>query len=129
MWHNTQNRVWNARPVKNMTIFYELTEYISNCKNIVRHLKKHGDNLEFETWIYSGTIKINDAFTLKSPDLYFEVIKYETLLVGETRYRFVLHRESKLMSYPKHRKLFDVLFAPIIFNKCAKKYKKQEKQK
>ena len=49
MWHNTQNRVWNARPVKNMTIFYELTEYISNCRNIVRHLKKHGDNLKFET--------------------------------------------------------------------------------
>jgi hypothetical protein len=112
-----------------MTIFHELTEYISNCKNIIHHLKKHGDNLEFETWIYSGTIKINDAFTLNSPDLYFEVIKYETLLVGETRYRFVLHRESKLMAYPKHRKLFDVLFAPIIFNTCAKKYKKQEKQK
>lgn len=112
-----------------MTIFNEFIEYFSNYRNILKQIAQYGDNLEFETWIYSGTIKINDAFTLNSPDLYFEVIKYETLLVGETRYRFVLHRESKLMAYPKHRKLFDVLFAPIIFNTCAKKYKKQEKQK
>ena len=112
-----------------MTIFHELTEYISNCKNIIHHLKKHGDNLEFETWIYSGTIKINDQFMLKTPDIYFDVIKYNVLLVGETRYRFTLHRESGIMRYPKNRKLFDRIFAPGIFTACNKKFKATGKQK
>lgn len=112
-----------------MKIINELIEYISSCKKIIRQINQHGDKLEFETWIYSDTIKINDTFTLKTPEIYFEVIKYNVLLVGETRYRFTLHRESEIMRYPKHRKLFDKLCAQTIFTACAKKYKKREKQK
>ncbi|MBR4507052.1 MAG: hypothetical protein IKP24_00800 [Alphaproteobacteria bacterium] len=112
-----------------MNIVHELIEYISSCKNILCQIRQHGDNLEFETWIYSGTIKINDQFMLKTPDLYFEVLKYNVLLVGETRYRFSLHRESDIMRYPKHPKLFDRIFAPTIFRACNKKYKEREKQK
>lgn len=112
-----------------MTVFNELIEYFSNCKNILRQIEKYGSNLEFETWIYSGTIKINDQFMLKTPDLYFEVIKYNVLLVGETRYRFVLHRESDVMRFPKRRKLFDRIFAQTIFKACNKKYKEIGKQK
>ena len=112
-----------------MKIVQELIEYISSCKKILHHIKQHGENLEFETWIYSDTIKINDTLTLKTPEIYFEVIKYNVLLVGETRYRFTLHRESEIMQYPKHRKLFDKLCAPTIFRACNKKYKEMDKQK
>ncbi len=111
-----------------MAIFHEVIEYISNCKNILRQISVYGDNLEFETWIYSDIIKINDEFSLRTPDIYFDVVKYETLL-GDTPYRFVLHNESELMPYPKNRKLFNRIFAPIIFRACAKRYKKREKQK
>ena len=110
-----------------MTIFNELIEYFSNYKNILRQIAKYGSNLKFETWIYSDTIKINDQFMLETPDLYFEVVKYNVLLVGETRYRFTLHRESKFMRYPKNNKLFSRLFAPTIFKACNKKYKEREK--
>lgn len=112
-----------------MKILNEIKEYISSCQYILRQIKLYGDKLEFETWIYSGTIKINDTFALKTPELYFEVIKYNILLVGETRYRFSLHNESGKVQYPKNRKLFDVIFAPTIFKACDRKYKKQGKQK
>lgn len=113
-----------------MKIFREIIEYTKNCKNIIRQIKQYGDNLEFESWIYSDTIKINDSFMLRTPNLYFVVMRYETLLVGETRFRFELHNESWVMHYPKHRKLFDILFAPRIFKTCATEYKKQRaKQK
>ncbi len=113
-----------------MKIICEIIEYRKNCKNIIRQIKQHGDDLKFETWIYSDTIKINDRFMLDTPDLYFAVMQYETLLVGETRFRFELHRESDIMRYPNHRKLFDILFAPRIFKTCATEYKKQRaKQK
>ena len=112
-----------------MSVFCEIIEYWLNCKNIIRQISACGDNLEFETWIYHDTIKINDQFRLRTTDLYFDVVKYETLLVGETRYRFTLHRESEIMRYPKHRKLFDIIFAPTIFKVCAKQYKKQKEQK
>ena len=112
-----------------MTVFSEIIEYFSNCRNILKQIAQYGDNLKFETWIYSDTIKINDQFMLKTPDMYFEVIKYNVLLLGETRYRFTLHRESKIMRYPKHNKLFDRLFAPTIFRACNKKYKAIGKQK
>jgi len=113
-----------------MKILCEIREYTKNCKNIIRQIKKYGDDLEFETWIYSGTIKINDCFTLDTPDLYFAVIRYETILVGETRFRFELHNASKLMGFPKHKRLFNILFAPTIYRTCAKKYKNQRaKQK
>ena len=112
-----------------MNIFREIIEYYFNCKNILRQISQHGDNLEFETWIHHDTIKINDQFMLRCPNIHFDVVKYETLLVGETRFRFTLHRESKLMRFPKNRKLFDRIFAPTIFNACKKKYKQREKQK
>lgn len=112
-----------------MTWAHEILEYISNCKTILHHIQKYGDNLEFETWIHHDTIKINDEFRLKTPDLYFDIVKNNILLVGEKRYRFTLHRESELMSYPKHRKLFSVLFGPTIFRACMKKYQEREKQK
>jgi hypothetical protein len=112
-----------------MTIFNEFIEYFSNYRNILKQIAQYGDNLEFETWIYSGTIKINDQFMLKTPDIYFDVIKYNVLLVGETRYRFTLHRESEIMRYPKNRKLFDRIFAPGIFTACNKKFKATGKQK
>lgn len=112
-----------------MNIINEILEYVLNCKNILRQIKKYGDNLEFETWIHRGTIKINDEFTLKTPDIHFDIVKYDVLLVGATRYRFTLHHESKFMSYPKHRKLFDVLFGPTIFRACINKYNKTGKQK
>ena len=112
-----------------MNIFREITEYYFDCKKILHQISEHGDNLEFETWIHHGTIKINDQFMLRCPDMHFNVVKYETLLVGETRFRFTLCRESELMRFPKHRKLFDRLFARIIFNACEKKYKQREKQK
>ena len=113
-----------------MKTFCEIIEYTKNCKNLIRYIKQYGDNLEFETWIYSDTIKINDCFVLDTPDLYFAVMRYETLLIGETHYRFELHKESWIMRYPKHKKLFDILFAPRIFKTCATEYKKQRaKQK
>ena len=112
-----------------MTVFSELIEYFSNCKNILHQIKQYGDNLKFETWIYSDTIKINDIFMLETPNIYFEVVKYNILLVGETRYRFTLHRESEIMRYPKNNTLFNRMFAPIIFKACNKKYKEREKQK
>lgn len=107
----------------------EIIGYISDCHNILRQIKLYGKNLEFETWIYSGTIKINDQFTLKTPDIYFDVVKYNVILVGETRYRFTLHRKSEIMQHPKHRKLFDYICAPTIFKACTKKYKNTGKQK
>lgn len=107
----------------------EFIEYFSNCRNILHQIEQYGNNLQFETWIYSDTIKINDQFMLKTPELCFEVIKYETLLVGETRYRFVLHTESELMRHPKNNKLFDRIFAPTIFKACNKRYKEIGKQK
>lgn len=110
----------------------KLREFRQNaiyCKQIIRYINEYGDNLEFETWIYSDTIKIADIFMLQTPDLYFEVMQYETLLVGATRYRFTLHRESETVHHPKHKKLFDHLFAPIIFNKCVTRYKHQDKEK
>lgn len=113
-----------------MNIFSEIIEYTKNCKNLICQIHKYGNNLQFESWFYSDTIKINDSFTLRTPDIYFVVIQYETILVGETHYRFELHNESWVMRYPKHRKLFDILFAPTIFKICAKKYNKQRtKQK
>ncbi len=112
-----------------MNTINEIIEYICNCQEILRQIKKYGDNLEFETWIYSDTIKINDQFVLESPDLYFDVVKNNVLLIGETRYRFTLHRESRFMRYPAHRKLFNKLFAPTIFKACEKRYKDTGKQK
>jgi len=111
-----------------MKSFRKILEYCSNCKNILRQIKKYGNNLKFEQWIHSGTIHVNDEFTLDGPDVHFDVIKYYVWW-AESRYRFVLHTETAIMQYPTNRKLFNRLFAPIIFNACAKKYKKQEKQK
>lgn len=105
----------------------ELTKYISNCKHILRQISMHGDNLRFETWIHRGTIKVSDEYTLETPDIYFDVAKYKHF--GETPYRFTLHRESVFMQYPKHRKVFNRIFAPIIFRACDKKYKNIGKQK
>ena len=62
-----------------MKIFCEIIEYSKNCKNIIRQIKQHGDNLEFETWIYSDTIKINDCFMLTTPDLHFAAIRNNRL--------------------------------------------------
>ena len=106
----------------------KIIEYISNCKNIIRQISIYGDNLKFETWIHRDTIKISDEYTLKTPNICFDVVKYTTML-GETPYRFTLHSESELMRYPQHRKLFNRLFAPIIFKKCRKRYKQIGKQK
>lgn len=112
-----------------MNTIQEFIEYISNCHKILHQIKLHGDKLEFETWIYSGTIKINDQFALDSPDIYFDVAKNNVILVGETRYRFTLHRETEIMQTPKHKKLFNCIFAPTIFWACEKKYKKIGKQR
>jgi len=113
-----------------MSLFCELLEYHANCNQILCHIKRHGPELQFESWFYGGDkFKINNEFVLRTPELYFEIVKYNVLLVGETRYRFTLHRETDMMSYPKNRKLFNVLFAPIIFKTCMNQYKKTGKQK
>ena len=111
-----------------MKLFREILKYRSCCKNILRQIKTSGDNLEFEQWIHSGTIHVNDEFTCITPDIHFDVMKYYVWW-AESEYRFVLHNESAIMRYPEHPKLFNILFAPTIFKACAKKYKQQEKQK
>ena len=111
-----------------MIKFSEIKEYITDCKNIVRQVKIYGDKLKFETWIYSGILKISDAFLLDTPDMRFEVVKYNIKL-GPTRYRLVLNRKPVFMEYPKDIQSFNRLVAPVIFMACARKYKEKGKHK
>ena len=110
-----------------MSMFCELVEHIKGCRGILRQISKYGDNLYFEPWIYNSVyhIKICDEFKLTTPDVSFGVVKYERL--GKTPYRFTLCSETQIIQYPRHKMLFDLLFAPIIFNACAKKYKGNHK--
>lgn len=110
-----------------MTILNEIIQYFSGYRYALNQIHMHGDCLKFETWFYNDCIKINDEFKLDTPDICFTVVKYERL--GKTPYCFTLHKESEFMRHPKHNKLFNRLFAPMIFRACAKQYKITGKQK
>lgn len=111
-----------------MIIFKELIQYISYYQYILRQISIYGDKLEFETWIYSDKIKINDEFSLRTPEIYFEVAKYNVPL-NATKYKFNICKGPLFIKHIIHRKLFDYLFAPTIFKACKKKYKEIGKQK
>ncbi len=122
----TQNWIWNAGAI-NMGTCRELVGYIKGCGGILRQISKYGNKLYFEPWIYNSVyhIKISDEFKLKTPDVSFVVVKYKHL--GKTPYRFNLCSETKIMEYPQNPTLFNILFAPIIFHACARKYKGKHK--
>ena len=111
-----------------MIIFKELTQFISIYKYIFHQISDYGSNLEFETWIYSDKIKINDEFSLHTPDIYFEVVRYNIPL-NATKYKFNIYTGPMFIKCITHRKLFDYLFTPAIFKVCEKKYKEMGKQK
>ena len=110
-----------------MTILKKIINSISNGKYIIKYIRLHSSNLYFDTWIYSDTLKISDRYILRTPDVYFEVIKYHVL--SDTKYRFNLIGQSKIIEDPKHATLFNYFAAPSIFRACAKEYKKTGKQK
>lgn len=100
-----------------MIIVPDIIQDMKTCQDILNQISSYGDNLEFETWIYSDTIKISDSFVLRTPNIYFEVVKHS--LLSKTPYSFSMYDTSLSI---KHKKLFNRICAPTIFKACAKHY-------
>ena len=109
-----------------MNIFHEIKNYISEIKHMSRQIDSHKNELRFETWIYSDTIKINESFILQTADISIEVMKYYVWW-AHTRFRIVSYN-PRTMQTIQHRKLFNRITARIIFNKCLDAYKNGNKK-
>ena len=109
-----------------MNIFHEIKNYISEIKHLSRQIDSHKNKLEFETWIYSDTIKINESFILQTADISIEVLHYYVWW-AHTRFRIVSYN-PRTMQTIQHRKLFNRIAARIIFNKCLDAYKNRHKR-
>lgn len=113
-----------------MNILQEFFTYAHSYRNIKRQIKLYGDTLYYEPWFYGNdetNLKISDSFSLQTPDIYFDAVKYN-VAISSTKYRFTLHDQSMLAPYPQHTKLFNILFAPLIFRQCMNRYKSTGKQ-